>query len=103
MAWYWEDIDNMQRAKTAAVNPVRVTALLATWQLLGALQGLLLQPSRRTGRLWVSLAVAVTFAAIGWGIHRMSHPVPIVLPDGDNPARSRRLPQTFPALIFDAS
>jgi len=55
MAWYWEDIDNPQRAKTAGVNAVR-----------------------RTGWLWVSLAIAVTFAAIGWGIHRMSRTVAIV-------------------------
>ena len=44
MGWYWEDIDNVQKAKTAAVNAIGVSALLAIWQLLGALQGLLLQP-----------------------------------------------------------
>lgn len=78
MAWYWPDLDTPQSAKTAVVNTVGVSALLAVWTLSAALQLLALPPSRRTGRLWLSLAIAVIFALIGWGIRRMSRAVAIV-------------------------
>jgi CheY-like chemotaxis protein len=72
MAWYWPDLDSPQSAKTAVVNAVGVSALFAVWLFLPVLLTLVLQPSRRTGRLWLSLTVAFILAMIGWGIHRMS-------------------------------
>jgi hypothetical protein len=72
MAWYWPDLDSPQSAKTAVVNAVGVSALFAVWLFLPALLTLVLQSPRRTGPLWLSLAIAVILAMIGWGIHRMS-------------------------------
>ena len=72
MAWYWPDLDSPQSAKTAVVNAVGVSALFAVWLFLPALLTLVLQRPRRTGPLWLSLAIAVILAMIGWGIHRMS-------------------------------
>jgi hypothetical protein len=72
MAWYWPDLDSPQSTKTAVVNAVGVSTLFAVWLFLTALPPLVSQPSRRTGRLWLSLAIAIILAMIGWGIHRMS-------------------------------
>jgi hypothetical protein len=72
MAWYWPNIDTPQSAKTAVVNAVGVSSVFAVWLFTNALFSLLLPPSRRTGRLWLSIAVAVILAMIAWGIHRMS-------------------------------
>jgi hypothetical protein len=71
MAWYWPDLDSPQSAKTAVVNAVGVSAVFAIWLFLTALPTLV-QPSRRTGRPWLSLIIAVVLALIGWGIRRMS-------------------------------
>jgi hypothetical protein len=71
MAWYWPDLDSPQSSKTAVVNAVGVSAVFAIWLFLTALPTLV-QPSRRTGRPWLSLAIAVVLALIGWGIRRMS-------------------------------
>jgi hypothetical protein len=76
MAWYWPDLDSPQSAKTAVVNAVGVSAFFAVYPFLFALQALNLP--RRSGRLWVSLAVAILFAMIGWGIRRMSRTAAIV-------------------------
>jgi hypothetical protein len=71
MAWYWPELDSPQSAKTAVVNAVGVSSLFAVWLFATALP-LFFQPSRRTGRLWLSLTIAVILVVIGWGIHRMS-------------------------------
>lgn len=76
MAWYWPDIDSPQSAKTAVVNAVGVSAFFAVYPLWFVLQALTLP--RRSGRLWLSLAVAILFAVIGWGIRRMSRTAAIV-------------------------
>lgn len=76
MAWYWPDLDSPQSAKTAVVNAVGVSAFFAVYPLLFALQALSLP--RRSGRLWLSLGVAILFAVIGWGIRRMSRTAAIV-------------------------
>jgi len=75
MAWYWPSLDSPESAKTAVVNAVGVSALLAVWVFLTALLRVL-QHSLLTGRLLLSTTVAATsvviWAVIGWGIHRMS-------------------------------
>ena len=76
MAWYWPALDNPQSAKTAVVNAVGVSAFFAVYPFWYVLQDLS-QP-RRSGRLWLSLAVAILFAMIGWGIRRMSRTAAIV-------------------------
>ena len=72
MAWYWPALDSPQRAKTAVVNAVGVSALFAVWIFFTALPTLALKHPLRTGRLWASLAIAAVLAVIGWGIRRMS-------------------------------
>jgi hypothetical protein len=76
MAWYWPDLDSPQSAKTAVVNAVGVSVFFAVYPLWFVLQALTLP--RRSGRLWLSLAVAILFAVIGWGIRRMSRTAAIV-------------------------
>jgi hypothetical protein len=73
MAWYWPELDTPQSAKTAVVNAVGVSAFFAVYPFWVALQALSLPR-----RLWPSVAVAVLFAIIGWGIRLMSRTAAIV-------------------------
>jgi hypothetical protein len=77
MAWYWPSLDSPQSAKTAVVNAVGVSAFFAVYPFLFALQALSVF-RRSAGRLWPSLAVAILFAMIGWGIRRMSRTAAMV-------------------------
>lgn len=72
MAWYWPALDSPQSAKTAVVNAIGVSAFFAVYPFLFVLQTLTFSLPLRSRHLWLSLTVAILFAAIGWGIRRMS-------------------------------
>lgn len=63
MAWYRSELETPQKAKTAAVNAVGVSAFFAVY-FIG------FSPQSRP--YWISLLIGVAFAAIAWGIRRMS-------------------------------
>ena len=63
MAWYRSELETPQKARTAAVNAVGVSALFAVY-FIGF--------SPQSRRHWISLLIGVAFAVIAWGIRRMS-------------------------------
>jgi hypothetical protein len=63
MAWYRSELQTLQKAKTAAVNAVGVSALFAVY-FIGF--------SPQSKQHWISLLIGVAFAVIACGIRRMS-------------------------------
>jgi hypothetical protein len=63
MAWYRSELETPQKAKTAAVNAVGVSAFFAVY-FIGF--------SPQSRRYWISLLIGVAFAVIAWGIRKTS-------------------------------
>lgn len=72
MAWYWPELETPQSAKTAVVNAVGVSALLALLPFIWLPRAFEISPRGQRGRLRVTLGISALFAVIGWGIRRMS-------------------------------
>jgi hypothetical protein len=63
MAWYRSELETPQKAKTAVVNAVGISAFYAVY-FIGF--------SPQSKRHWISVLIGAAFAGIAWGIRRMS-------------------------------